>query len=149
MTKIIDTYNAIVGAAVALLTAVFGAYWYLFAAYLLLNILDWLSGWAKSRKLHKESSAAGLIGIVKKTGYWAIIAVAFLIASTFTHLGADLLGLDLSFLALLGWFTLACLLVNEARSICENFVEMGYNVPAVLVNGLKVTAEMVEQSKNK
>ena len=115
MTKIIDTYNAIVGAAVALLTAVFGAYWYLFAAYLLLNILDWLSGWAKSRKLHKESSAAGLIGIVKKTGYWAIIAVAFLIASTFTHLGADLLGLDLSFLALLGWFTLACLLVNEAR----------------------------------
>ena len=80
---------------------------------------------------------------------WAIIAVAFLIASTFTHLGADLLGLDLSFLALLGWFTLACLLVNEARSICENFVEMGYNVPAVLVNGLKVTAEMVEQSKNK
>ncbi len=44
MTKIIDTYNAIVGAAVALLTAVFGAYWYLFAAYLLLNILDWLSG---------------------------------------------------------------------------------------------------------
>ncbi len=148
MSKIIDTYNALVGAAVALLTAIFGTYWYLFAAYLLLNVIDWLSGWAKSRKLHKESSAVGLIGIIKKTGYWAIIAVAFLIANTFTHLGCDLLGLDLSFLALIGWFTLACLLVNEARSICENFVEMGYNVPAVLVNGLKVTAEMVEQSKN-
>ncbi len=149
MEQIIDRYNALVGAAVVLLTAVFGAYWYLFAGYFLLNVFDWLSGWAKSRKLGKESSAAGLIGIVKKTGYWIIIAVAFLLANVFTHLGQDLLGIDLSFLALIGWYTLATLAVNEARSICENFVEMGYDVPQLLVSGLKVTQEMIDKSSNK
>ena len=28
-----------------LLAGIFGAYWYLFAALLLFNVLDWLSGW--------------------------------------------------------------------------------------------------------
>ena len=37
-----DKYNAIVGAAVAILTAVFGIYWYVFAAFLLLNVAYWL-----------------------------------------------------------------------------------------------------------
>ena len=47
----VDRYNAAVGAAVAVLTALFGVYWYLFAGYLILNVLDWLTGWYKSRKL--------------------------------------------------------------------------------------------------
>lgn len=149
MEQIIDRYNALAGAAVVLLTAVFGAYWYLFAGYFVLNIFDWLSGWAKSRKLGKESSAVGLRGVLKKTGYWIIIAVAFLVSSVFVHLGHDLLGIDLTFLTLIGWYTLATLAVNEARSICENFVEMGYNVPSILVSGLKVTQEMIDKSSSK
>ncbi len=40
----IDRYNTAVGAVVAVMTAVFGAYWYLFAGYLALNVLDWLTG---------------------------------------------------------------------------------------------------------
>ena len=36
----IDRYNTAVGAVVAVMTAVFGAYWYLFAGYLALNVLD-------------------------------------------------------------------------------------------------------------
>ena len=36
----IDRYNALVGAAVAVLSAVLGVYWYLFAGYLSLNVLD-------------------------------------------------------------------------------------------------------------
>lgn len=149
MEQIIDRYNALAGAAVVLLTAVFGAYWYLFAGYFVLNIFDWLSGWAKSRKLGKESSAVGLRGVLKKTGYWIIIAVAFLVSSVFVHLGHDLLGIDLTFLTLIGWYTLATLAVNEARSICENFVEMDYNVPSILVSGLKVTQEMIDKSSSK
>ena len=62
----IDSYNAVVGAAVAVLSAVFGAYWYLFAGYLLLNFLDWVTGWRRANKLHQESSMVGLQGIIKK-----------------------------------------------------------------------------------
>ena len=106
MTKtFIDRYNAVAGSVVMILTLIFGTYWYVFAGYLLCNILDWLTGWYKSRKLGKESSKAGLKGAAKKVGYWIIIAVAFLIPALFIHLGKDLLGIDLGFLVLLGWFT--------------------------------------------
>lgn len=40
---VLDRYNLLVGAAATLLTAVFGAYWYPFAGFLLCNILDWLT----------------------------------------------------------------------------------------------------------
>ena len=143
--KVLNVYNALVGGVVMLLSGILGEYWYLFAAFLALNMLDWFSGWAKSRVLHKESSQAGLQGIVKKTGYWAVIAAAFLIAHALTRLSSDMMGVRLEFLQMLGWFTLASFLVNEARSICENFVAMGYPVPVFLAKGLQITQELLEQ----
>ena len=138
-----DKYNAIVGTAVAILTAVFGIYWYVFAAFLLLNVIDWLTGWYKSYKKKEESSKTGLIGIVKKLGYWAIILVAFIISGVFVHLGNDVLGINLAFLTMIGWWVVAMLIVNEARSILGNLVECGYNVPAVLVKRLAVTEKIM------
>ena len=102
-----DKYNAIAGAAVAILTAVFGIYWYVFAAFLLLNVIDWLTGWYKSYKKKEESSKTGLIGIEKKLGYWAIILVAFIISGVFVHLGNDVLGINLAFLTMIGWWVVA------------------------------------------
>ena len=145
VVRVVDTYNVIVGAAVTLLSALFGTYWYLFAAYLLFNVFDWLTGWYKSRKLKRESSAVGLKGIIKKLGYWVIISVAFLTSYIFVHMGNDILHIDLAFLELLGWFTLACLMVNEVRSIIENLVECGYNVPMILISGLAVTERLINK----
>lgn len=143
--NVVDTYNMVVGAAVTVLTALLGAYWYVFFFYLLFNILDWLTGWYKARKFKKESSKQGLKGILKKLGYWVIILVAFSVSYVFVHMGSDILHLDLSFLMMVGWFTLACLMVNEARSILENLVECGYNVPAVLIKGLAVTEKLINK----
>ena len=145
--KVIDIYNMIVGAAVTVMTAIFGIYWYIFAAFLVFNMLDWLTGWYKSRKFKKESSSVGLKGILKKFGYWAIILVAFIISYVFVHMGTDILHVDLSFLEMVGWFTLACLMVNEARSILENLVECGYVVPTVLVKGLAVTEKLINSDE--
>ncbi len=143
--KVIDTYNMIVGAVVVALTALFGVYWYLFAAYLLFNVLDWLTGWYKSRKLKQESSSVGLIGIIKKLGYWVIILVAFAVSNVFVGMGNDILHVDLKFLALVGWFTLACLMVNEVRSILENLVECGYKIPSILIKGLAVADKLINK----
>lgn len=141
---VLDRYNLVVGAIVAVLTTLFGAYWYVFAGFLLCNILDWLTGWYKSYKLGKESSKAGFKGILKKTGYWVIILIAFLMPTLFVHLGQDIFNINLDFLFLLGWFTLATLLINEIRSILENLVECGYNVPAFLINGLEITQKLID-----
>lgn len=134
---IIDGYNAIAGAIVAVLSYILGEHWILFAAFLLLNIADWLTGWMKSRLANKENSMKGWKGVLKKLGYWLMIMVAFGASAVFTEIGATI-GIDLGITTLLGWFVLASLLINEIRSILENFVEAGFNVPIILVKGLEV-----------
>ena len=141
--KFLDLYNGGIGAMVTLLIAVFGDYWYIFAAFIIFNIFDWMTGWYKSRRLKTESSVVGLQGILKKLGYLVIIAVAFLVANVFVHMGDDVLHMDLGFLMMVGWFTVACLMVNEVRSILENLVECGCDVPMVLIRGLAVTEKLI------
>ena len=140
MATITDSYNAFVGAVIAILTMVLGEHWYIFAAFLLLNVIDWITGWMKSRINGVENSMAGWKGVLKKIGYWLMIAVAFAIAAALIEVG-KVIGIDLGVTTLLGWFVLASLIVNEARSIVENFVEAGYDVPKVLTTGLQVADE--------
>ena len=52
-------------------------------------------------------------------------------ATVFVRMGDDVLHMDLGFLMMVGWFTVASLMVNEVRSILENLVECGCEVPAV------------------
>lgn len=140
-----DKYNAIVGTVVAILSYVFGKNWVLFAGYLLLNIIDWVTGWMKSRLAGKENSQKGLTGIIKKMGYWIMILVSFLMGALFINMG-KMIGIDLQVTTLLGWFVLASLTINEIRSILENFVEAGYNPPKVLTKGLSVASKLIEEA---
>ena len=143
-----DTYNSIVGGIVAILSFVFGEHWILFAIFLLFNIADWLTGWMKSRMAGKENSVKGWQGVLKKLGYWLMILVAFAASAVFIEIG-NTLEMDLGITTLLGWFVLASLIVNEARSIVENFVEAGYDVPKVLTTGLQVADEKLNGSDEK
>lgn len=141
-TSFIDGYNAIVGTVVAILSYILGEHWLLFVAFLLLNVGDWLTGWMKSRLAGKENSVEGWKGVLKKLGYWLMVMVAFGASAVFIEIG-KVIGVNLGITTLLGWFVLASLIINEIRSILENFVEAGYNVPAILVNGLKVADKVV------
>lgn len=143
---IIDGYNAITGAVVAVLSYILGEHWLLFVAFLALNVADCLTGWMKSRMAGKENSVAGWKGVLKKLGYWLMIMVAFGAGAVFIEIGRSI-GVDLGVTTLLGWFVLASLIINEIRSILENFVEAGYNVPGILISGLKV-ADKIVNSEN-
>lgn len=142
-----DSYNAIVGSIVAVLSFVFGEHWILFAIFLLFNVADWITGWMKSRINNVENSSAGWKGVLKKLGYWLMILVAFAASAVFIEIG-NTLGMDLGITTLLGYFVLASLLVNELRSILENFVEAGFNVPTILTKGLEVANKMVNQEES-
>lgn len=146
--KVIDTYNAITGAIVAILSYVLGERWFLFAAFLGLNVADWITGWMKSRINKKENSMAGWKGVLKKLGYWLMIMVAFGASAVFVEIGKAI-GIDLGITTLLGWFVLASLLINEIRSICENFVEAGYDVPEILAKGLEIADKLVNKEDEK
>lgn len=146
MLNYLDKYNTVTGAVIATLTLIFGKHWVLFALFLLLNFIDWITGWMKSYIARKENSVKGWKGVLKKLGYWLMILVAFVASYIFIDIG-NVLGIDLGITTLLGWFVLASLLVNELRSIVENFVEAGYNVPAVLTKGLEVANRVINQEE--
>lgn len=141
---ITNNYNAFLGAIMAILSVVFGEHWYLFALFILLNVADWLTGWMKARIMKKENSVKGWQGILKKLGYWLMIVVAFALSAGLIEIGKTL-NIDLGITVLLGWFVLASLIVNEGRSIVENFVEAGFKVPAILVKGLAVADKMINK----
>ena len=144
---IIDRYNAIAGTAVAVLSYILGEHWILFVGFLVLNIFDWFTGWMKSRLAKKENSQAGWKGVLKKLGYWVMVMVAFGASAVFIEIG-KVISVDLGVTTLLGWFVLASLIINEIRSIIENFAEAGYNVPAVLVNGLEIADKIVNKDND-
>ncbi len=141
-----DTYNAITGAIIAFLTFIFGEHWILFALFLLFNVVDFITGWMKSRLNKKENSAKGLTGVLKKLGYWIMIMISFSASVLFIEIG-NTLGIDLGITTLLGWFVLASLAINELRSIVENLVEAGYNIPNILTKGLEVADKMINQEE--
>ena len=144
---IIDSYNAVVGTVIAVLSYLLGEHWILFVAFLFLNLADWVTGWMKSRMAGKENSVKGWKGVLKKLGYWLMILVAFGASVVFIEIGKTI-GIDLGITTLLGWFVLASLLINEIRSILENFVEAGYHVPTILIKGLEVADKMVNKEES-
>lgn len=143
----LDKMNAIGGVAVAVLTYVLGEHWYLFAFFLFMNVVDYITGCMKSAIAHKLNSNKGWIGILKKLGYWIIIVVAFAFSVFLVEIG-EMLGIDFRVTTLLGWFVLASLCINEVRSIIENLVQCGYNVPNVLTKGLEVADKLINEDND-
>lgn len=146
--KEFDKVNVIYGLIATAGAAIFGQYWFLFAGFLMLNALDYLTGWWKAKFYKKnESSAVGAKGVFKKVSYWMVIGIAFFISHCFKSMG-EIIGINLSFVQLFGWFTLATYLINEIRSILENLVEIGAPVPAFLVSGLDITQKLLDAKAN-
>lgn len=146
--KEFDRINMLYGAIAAIGVAIFGKYWFLFAGFLMLNAVDYVTGYCKAKFYKKnESSAVGAKGIFKKVSYWIVIGLAFFISNCFMYMG-DIIGINLGFVILFGWFTLATYLVNEIRSILENLVEMNVNVPQFLITGLEITQKLIDSKVN-
>jgi len=141
--RVMSAYNLFVGTAVAVWMDLFDQYAAVLASFLVLNLIDWITGTCKARFLKTESSVDGLYGILKKLGYWIIIFVAFIIGQDMAIMGSEL-GFEFGFCAYLGWLTIGMLVVNEARSILENLVALGVTVPEILIRGLAIWQTSLE-----
>ena len=136
--------NMIYGAIATVGVAIFGKYWYLFAGFLILNVVDYFTGWIKAKYYKKnESSSVGAKGILKKVLYWVVIGIAFFVSLCFVKMG-KLIGINLVFVQFFGRFTLATYLINEIRSILENLIEMNVTVPEFLVKGMEISQKLLD-----
>ncbi|UMZ01247.1 phage holin family protein [Roseburia rectibacter] len=139
-----DKINMIYGLIATIGVTIFGKYWFLFAGFLILNVVDYITGYCKAKLYNKNvSSAIGAKGICKKVWYWLVIGLAFFISDCFVTMG-EIIGIQLNFVLWFGWFTLATYLINEIRSILENLVEMNVKVPKFLIAGLDITQKLLD-----
>lgn len=139
-----DKINMIYGLIATIGVTIFGKYWFLFAGFLILNVVDYITGYCKAKLYNKNvSSAIGAKGICKKVWYWLVIGLAFFISDCFVTMG-EIIGIQLNFVLWFGWFTLATYLINEIRSILENLIEMNVKVPKFLIAGLDITQKLLD-----
>lgn len=146
--KVFNKISTIISVISTTFTSIFGIEWVLFMGYLILNIVDYLTGTLKAKIKKVESSNKGLIGIIKKICYWVLIGVSFLISYLLMQLGSKL-NINLEFIMLFGWFTLACLIINESRSIIENLIEIDIYVPIFLKKGLETYENIIKSTIEK
>ena len=146
MHTIINKANIFLGIFVTFLSYIFGEFWYLFFLFLVFNVIDYVTGTIKSRIFKKENSQKGLAGILKKVGYWIVIFIAFSISYIFVDFGR-IINIDLNFVSLFGWFTLATFTINEIRSIFENLIEIGVKVPIFLIKGLDIADTLLKREE--
>lgn len=140
-----DRLNVFIGIITAIFSYLLGDRWFLFAFYLGLNVGDFFTRWLASYLNGKELSSKCAKGIVKKFGYWIMIAISFGMGSFLIVVG-ETIGVNLSITTLLGWFVLAVLILNEIRSILENLVDAGYEIPKVLIKGLEVANQALDKN---
>lgn len=103
----------------------------------------------KAIKSKEVSSYLGIKGLLKKLGYWIVIMIAFSFSSAFVVIGKKVLGINLSIMYSLGWFTFSILLVNESISILENLVVLNVKVPNILIKSLRVTDNILNSVSKK
>lgn len=144
-----DWANLIWGMFLALAAHIIGAGGPILLFFLVLNIVDCYYGRQKAKATNTLSSKKGAEGARKKVGYWVVIGIAFWVGHILGELLGPQLGADLSWLHLIGWFTLAVYILNELTSIVENLLVLGVDVPAIFVKGLAVARTIVDAAGNK
>ena len=116
-------------------------------------IIDYLSGMAQAYVSHTLNSRIGVVGILKKVGYLATVAVA-VIADYIISEALMLLGTDIKLSYYIGLVVTIWFIINELISILENLAEIGTPIPKFLtkiIKRLKITVEKktdIEESKD-
>lgn len=145
LCKIFNKIASVISLIWTTLSSIFGNEWILFAGYLILNVADYITGTIKSKINNQENSKKGLKGILKKICYWILIVISFIISYLLVKIGTQI-NINLEIVWTFGWFTLTCLIINESRSVIENFIEMGIYVPKFLKNGLDIYENIINNS---
>ena len=140
--------NALLKGAIATAAASVAAYFHQlsFPVLLLLiaMVLDYATGMAAAWIKGQLSSRTGIIGILKKLGYMAVVAVAvivdMIISSALETAGVSSNYPDIFALLVTFWLSL-----NELISILENLAEIGVPIPEFLVKIIKKLKQTTEE----
>ena len=147
----VSKFKAAVAAVAGVLTALWGWLGWLVLGWVVLMVLDYISGSAAAAKAGEWSSQVAREGIWHKCGMMAVVIVAgaadLLIALVLKHL--PVLALPFEFAGIVCPLVLVWYCITELGSITENAVAMGAPCPAWLKKLLAAGKEAVDKAGEK
>lgn len=141
MKNLIQTLFA---GALAALAAYFNALLIPLIVLVAVMLLDYVTGMISAKRSGEISSRVGVMGILKKVGYLALVAVGmavdYLISAALVNIGVNM---PVNYL--FGLMVIIWLIINELISILENLGELGVPMPGFLVNTIKSLKDTVDK----
>ena len=119
------------------IVSLFGGYDILFKTFLIVIIIDYISGILQAIYKKKLNSQIGAKGIVKKVGYILIV----IIAAAFDTLNGNAMAIRNVIIYMF--------IANEGISILENLSQIGILIPNILKNKLESMGDEVNEQNNK
>ena len=110
-------------------------------------LVDYGSGIAKAWIGGAVSSRVGIMGIVKKVGYLAVVATSMAV-DILIKFGAEALGTEVNVSYIFALPVIIWLILNECISILENVSACGAPVPQFLLKAIGGLKNKVEEEKN-
>lgn len=129
--------------AVGAVTAYFNVLIVPIAVLMAVMLIDYITGLTEAFVNKEISSRTGVIGIIKKVGYFAVVAVAMVVDYLITSALMQC-GINLQINYCFGMIATIWLIINELISILENLAEIGVPLPQFLtaiVKKLKISVE--------
>lgn len=143
MNETISMLKLTLIAAVSVVLAYFNALLIPIVVLVAVMVIDYISGMTSAKRTGELSSRLGVMGILKKVGYLALVAVGmvvdYLITSALVHVGVHIQINYCFAMIIIIW-----LIVNELISILENLSEIGVPIPDFLRKSIKKIKNSVE-----
>jgi len=143
MNESISMLKLTLVAALGVIVAYFNALMIPIIVLVFVMVTDYITGMAAAKKTGELSSRLGIMGIAKKVGYLALVAVGmvvdYLISSALVHVGIEIQINYCFAMIIVIW-----LIVNELISILENLGELGVPIPSFLGKYISKIKENVE-----
>lgn len=152
MKQLYLTFQALLTAILAWLSARLGILLPVMCLLLMAMVMDYITGMLASKRESLDhpndpaygwSSKRGAEGIIKKVGYLCIIAVAMIVDYIILHVAAGL-GMEITLKAFFGLLVAVWYILNEVLSIIENAGRMGAPVPSWLARYVVVLKNKID-----
>ena len=138
-----DFIHILFAGAVGALAAYFNVLAVPLVVLVAVMMIDWITGLAGASATGKLSSRVGVIGIVKKVCYLALVAVGMVVDYLITSALVSI-GISLQINYCFGMIITIWLIINELLSILENLGELGVPIPDFLRRSIHKIKDGVE-----
>ena len=139
-----DVLKALFAGEVGALAAYFNVLLIPLAVLVAVMLIDYVTGMAGASYTGKLNSRVGVLGIIKKAGYIALVAVGMVVDYLITSALVSI-GIQLQINYCFGMIITVWLIINELISILENLGEMNIPLPGFLLRTIKSLKSTVEE----